>query len=94
MASLVISDNKPGDGTIVGSETVAKSPPDGYTLLVATFAHAINPSMQPKLPYVTDKESAPMILIGRSFNVLVVKPDSRLKSVKDVLDIAKAEPGP
>jgi tripartite-type tricarboxylate transporter receptor subunit TctC len=50
--------------------------------------------MQPKLPYVTDKESAPMILIGRSFNVLVVKPDSRLKSVKDVLDIAKAEPGP
>jgi len=47
----VVVDNKPGAGTIIGTDAVAKSPPDGYTLLVATFAHAVNPSMQPKLPF-------------------------------------------
>src|SRR5271165_5923709 len=47
----VIVENEPGAGTIIGTDAVAKSPADGYTLLVATFAHAVNPSMQAKLPY-------------------------------------------
>ena len=89
----VVVDNKPGAGTIIGSDAVAKSPPDGYTLLVATFAHAVNPSMQPKLPFAWDKSFAPVVLIGRGPNVLVVKADSPYKSVKDVIAAAKANPG-
>ena len=89
----VVVDNKPGAGTIIGTDAVAKSPPDGYTLLVATFAHAVNPSMQPKLPFAWDKSFAPVVLIGRGPNVLVVKADSPYKSVKDVIAAAKANPG-
>ena len=89
----VVIDNKPGGGTIIGTDAVAKSPPDGYTVLVATFAHAVNPSMQAKLPYAWDKAFAPVTLIGRGPNVLVVRADSPYKSVKDVIAAAKANPG-
>ena len=89
----VIVENKPGAGTIIGTDAVAKSPADGYTLLVATFAHAVNPSMQAKLPYAWDKAFAPVILVGRGPNVLVVRADSPYKSVKDVIAAAKANPG-
>lgn len=88
----VIIENKPGASTIIGSELVAHSQPDGYTLLVATLAHAVNPSMQSKMPYDTDKAFAAVTLIGSSHNVLVVKPESPFKTVKDVLDAAKAKP--
>ena len=89
----VIIENKPGAGTIIGTDAVAKSRADGYTLLVATFAHAVNPSMQAKLPYAWDKDFAPVILVGRGPNVLVVRLDSPFKSVKDVIAAAKANPG-
>lgn len=88
----VLIENKPGAGTIIGTDLVAKSPPDGYTLVIATFAHAVNPSLQPKLPYATDKAFAPVILIGRSPNVLVVRPDSPYKSVQDIIAAARAKP--
>jgi tripartite-type tricarboxylate transporter receptor subunit TctC len=89
----IVIENKPGGGTIIGTDFVAKSPPDGYTLVIATFAHAINPSLQPKLPYDTETAFAPIGLIGRSHNVLVVKPDSSFKSVADIIAAAKASPG-
>ena len=89
----VVVENKPGAGTIIGSDAVAKSAPDGYTLLIATFAHAVNPSLQPKLPYEWDRAFAPVILIGRGPNVLVVRADSPYKSVQDVLADARANPG-
>jgi tripartite-type tricarboxylate transporter receptor subunit TctC len=89
----VIIDNKPGAGTIIGTDALAKSNPDGYTLVMATLAHVVNPSIQPKLPYDYAKAFAPVMLVGRSPNVLVVRPDSPFKSVKDVIAAAKAKPG-
>ncbi|WP_354677996.1 tripartite tricarboxylate transporter substrate binding protein [Cupriavidus plantarum] len=89
----VVVDNKPGGGTIIGTDNVAKSAPDGYTLVIATFAHAVNPSLQPKLPYDTDKAFAPVVMLGRSPNVLVVRAESPYKTVQDVVQAAKKQPG-
>jgi tripartite-type tricarboxylate transporter receptor subunit TctC len=89
----VIVDNKPGAGTIIGTDAVAKSAPDGYTLVMATFAHAVNPALQPKLPYDTDKAFAPVALIGVSPNVLVVRADRPYKTVAELVAAAKAKPG-
>ena len=89
----VLIDNRPGAGTLIGSDLVAKSPPDGTTLLMATFAHAVNPAMQPKLPYDTDKAFAPVALVGVSPNVLVVRADAPYKTVADLVAAARAAPG-
>jgi tripartite-type tricarboxylate transporter receptor subunit TctC len=89
----VIIDNKPGAGTIIGTDYVAKSAPDGSTLVMATFAHVVNPSLQAKLPFDWEKSFAPVMLMGRSPNVLVVRPDSPFHSIKDVIAAAKAQPG-
>lgn len=89
----VIIDNKPGGGTIIGSDVVAKSAPDGYALVVATFAHAVNPILMPKLPFDTQKAFSPVILLARGPNILVVRADSPLKTTADVLAAARANPG-
>lgn len=89
----VIVDNKPGGSTIIGTDAVAKSAPDGYTLVMATMAHAVNPSLHKKLPFDTDRAFAPVMLVGRSPNVLVVKPDSPIKTVQDLIATARAKPG-
>ncbi len=89
----VIIDNKPGAGTLIGTDAAAKSAPDGYTMVMATVAHVVNPSIQPKLPYNHDKDFAPVMLVGVSPNVLVVRDSSPYKSVKDIIAAAKATPG-
>lgn len=89
----VIIDNKPGAGTIIGTDLVAKSPADGYTLVVASFAHAVNPSLMTKLPFDTEKAFSPVILLARGPNVLVVRAESPFKSVADVVTAALAQPG-
>lgn len=89
----VIVENKPGAGTIIGSDYVAKSAPDGYTLVVATFAHAVNPSLMQKLPFDTQKAFAPVMLLARGPNVLVVRADSPYQTVADVIAAARAKPG-
>jgi len=89
----VIIDNKPGAGTIIGSDAVAKSAPDGYSVLVSTFAHAVNPSLMARLPYDTQKAFAPVVLLARGPNVLVVRADSPYRSVADVVAAAHANPG-
>jgi tripartite-type tricarboxylate transporter receptor subunit TctC len=93
LGQQVIIDNKPGAGTVIGTDAVAKSAPDGHTIVIATFAHAVIPSMVPKLPYAHDKAFAPISLIARGPNVLVVRADSPFKTVKDIVDAARAQPG-
>jgi tripartite-type tricarboxylate transporter receptor subunit TctC len=88
----VIIENKPGAGTIIGTQAVAASEPDGYTLLMGTFSHAVNLSLNPKLPYDPHKDFAPVALIARSFNFVVVNPKSPIKSIADLIAAAKAEP--
>jgi tripartite-type tricarboxylate transporter receptor subunit TctC len=90
-ASIVI-ENKPGAGTIIGTQAVASSEPDGYTLLMGTFANAVNPSLKAKLPYDPHRDFAPVALIARSFNIVVVNPNSPIKSIADLIAAAKAEP--
>jgi tripartite-type tricarboxylate transporter receptor subunit TctC len=88
----VLIENKPGAGTIIGTQAVAVSDPDGYTLLMGTFANAVNPSLNAKLPYDAQKDFAPVALVARSFNVVVVSPKSPIKSIADLIAAAKAEP--
>lgn len=88
----VIIENKPGGGTILGTQTTATSPPDGYTLVMATFAHAVNPSLNSKLPFDTFKDFAPVALVARSFNIVVVNPKLPIKSIADLTAEAKAHP--
>jgi tripartite-type tricarboxylate transporter receptor subunit TctC len=93
LGASVIVENKPGAGTIIGTQAVAGSEPDGYTLLMGTFAHAVNPSLNAKLPYDPHKDFAPVALIARSFNIVVVNPKSSIKSISDLIAVAKADPG-
>jgi tripartite-type tricarboxylate transporter receptor subunit TctC len=89
----VIIENRPGAGTIIGTQAVAVSAADGYTLLMGTFAYAVNPSLNAKLPYDPHKDFAPVALIARSFNIVVVSPKSSLRTVADLIAAAKANPG-
>jgi tripartite-type tricarboxylate transporter receptor subunit TctC len=89
----VIIENKPGAGTIIGTQAVAASRPDGYTLLLGTFSHAVNTTLNAKLPYDPHKDFAPVALIARSFNLVVVNPKSQVQSIADLIAAAKANPG-
>lgn len=93
LGQALIIDNKPGAGTVIGTEIVAKAPADGYTLLMTTSAIAINDSLVKKLPYDTGKDITEVALICTGPNVLVTHPNSRFKSVADVIAAAKAAPG-
>jgi tripartite-type tricarboxylate transporter receptor subunit TctC len=88
----VIIENKPGAGTIIGTQAVAASEGDGYTLLMGTFANAVNPGLHATLPYDQHRDLAPVALVARSFSIVVVNPKSSIQSVKDLITAAKAEP--
>jgi tripartite-type tricarboxylate transporter receptor subunit TctC len=93
LGQQVLVDNKPGAGTVIGTDAVAKAPPDGYTLLIASFAFAVNPSLLAKLPYDHPKAFTPITLIGRSPNIVIVPPDRPFKSIAELVAHAKASPG-
>ena len=92
LGASVIIENKPGAGTIIGTQAVATSAPDGYTLLLGTFSHAVNPSLNARLPYDVKRDFAPVALLARSFNIVVVNPGSPIKSIADLIAAAKADP--
>jgi tripartite-type tricarboxylate transporter receptor subunit TctC len=90
----VVVDNRPGAGGNIGSDAVAKSAPDGYTLVMGTVGtHAINTSLYKKMPYDQVKDFAPVVLVATVPNVLVVYPSVPAKSVKELIAYGKANPG-
>ncbi|HUP95598.1 MAG TPA: tripartite tricarboxylate transporter substrate-binding protein, partial [Burkholderiales bacterium] len=82
-ANFVI-DNRAGAGGTIGTEIVAKAPPDGYTLLVASSSHTINPSVYKKISYAPLRDFAPITLIASGPGLLVVHPSVPAKSVKEL----------
>jgi len=88
----VIVENKPGGGTVIGTEMAAKSPPDGYTLFVAALPFAVIQSLY-KTPFDVTRDFAPITLAGVSDNMLVAHPAFPVNSVQDLIKLAKAKPG-
>ena len=92
LGKQVIIDNRAGAGGVIGTEIVSKAPADGYTLLVISLAHAVNPWLY-KLPYDPIKAFAPIGVMGSGPNVVVVHPDLPVKSIKELVALAKQKPG-
>jgi tripartite-type tricarboxylate transporter receptor subunit TctC len=93
LGQTVIVENKPGAGATLGADYVAKSKPDGYTLLVGAVHHTIASSVYKKLPYDFQKDLAPITTIALVPNVLVVNASTPVKTVAELVKLAKAEPG-
>ncbi len=89
----VVVDNRPGAGGTIGAAVVAKSPADGYTLLVHSAAHAYNPSIYPNLSYDTVKDFVEIVPLAGQPNVLIVAPSLGVKSVAELIALAKQKPG-
>ena len=90
----VIIDNRPGANSIVGSEIVARSMPDGYTLLVDNITgHAANATLYRKLPFNSIRDFSPIILMGATPNAIVVLPSTPAQNLKEVVALAKSQPG-
>lgn len=89
----IIVENRPGAGGNIGTDAVAKSPPDGYTLLVATSAHAMNASIYRTLAFDPVGDFTPIVLAARAASILVVNPSVPAKSLKELIALAQAKPG-
>ena len=90
----VIVDNRTGAAGNVGSEVVAKAPPDGYTLLLGTIGtNAINAALYSKMPYNVRTDFAPITLVANAYLLLVMHPSVPVRTVKEVIALAKAQPG-
>jgi tripartite-type tricarboxylate transporter receptor subunit TctC len=87
-----VVDNRPGAGSTIGAELVAKSPPDGYTLLMVSNTHVISAALYKKLHYDAINDFTPVLQFGDAPNVLVVHPTLPVKTVKDLIALAKAKP--
>ena len=89
----IVVDNRSGAGGTIGSDLVAKAPPDGHTMLINNISLAVNATLIPKLPYDTLKDFAPVSIIGRQPNIMVVHPGVTAQSVQGFLDMVRAKPG-
>lgn len=88
----VVIDNRPGSGGVIATEILAKSPPDGYTLIVVATGHALNPSMYAKLPYDTFKDFTAITEVANSPNILLVNNQLPVKTVGDLVALARSKP--
>ncbi|HZP75962.1 MAG TPA: tripartite tricarboxylate transporter substrate binding protein [Pseudolabrys sp.] len=93
LGQQVFVDNRAGAGGVIGSEVAAQAPPDGYTLLLISIAHAISPALHSKLPFDPVKSFTPISILATGPNVLVVNPELPVKSVKELIALAKQQPG-
>jgi tripartite-type tricarboxylate transporter receptor subunit TctC len=89
----VIVDNRPGASGIIGTEMTAKSPPDGYTIELVSNTISVNPAVFKKLPYEFDKDLAAVSLLAATPYILTVHPSLPVRSVKELIALAKARPG-
>jgi len=93
LGQQVIVDNRPGVSGMIGAELAVKAPPDGYTLLTVPITYAVTPSVFPKMPYDAEKDLAPVALVAAAPFILVVHPTLPVKTVKDLIALAKSRPG-
>jgi tripartite-type tricarboxylate transporter receptor subunit TctC len=93
MGQTFVVDNRPGAGSLNGTETVAKAAPDGYTLLTVAASFTINPSLHERLPFDPIRDFAPITRLAALPHILVVHPTLPVKSVKELVALAKAKPG-
>ena len=89
----IVVENRPGAGGNIGSGLVAKAEPDGYTLLMVSIGHAVNPSLYAKVPFDPIKDFAPITLVAAVPNMLVVHPSVPVGSVQELIALAKEQPG-
>ncbi len=88
-----VVENRPGANALIGTEAVAKAAPDGYTLLLTTNIFTINPWLYPNVPFNVERDFAPITLAGSTPNLLVVHPSIPVKTVKELVTLAKSRPG-
>jgi len=93
LGQQVLVENRPGAGGTIGAGMLAKSPPDGYTLAVVSTGHVVNPVLYSSLPYDTLKDFSAVSPLAGQPSVLVVSPSLGVKTVKDLVAMAKAKPG-
>jgi tripartite-type tricarboxylate transporter receptor subunit TctC len=89
----VVVDNRGGAGGTIGADIVAKAPPDGHTLLIASMGLAVNAVLYPKLPYDTLQDLAPVTMVGEQPNIVVVHPSVAAKSMSELLALVRVKPG-
>ena len=89
----VVVENRPGGGTTIATDMLAKAPADGYTIMQAITAHAINPTLYAKLPYDTQKDFSCVTQIGTLYGLLLAHPSFPAKNVTELIALAKARPG-
>ena len=89
----VVLDFRPGGGSMIGSEAVARAAPDGYTMLATVAQHAINPAIHARMPYDTVRDFTPLVQVASSPFMLVVNPALPVRSVRELLATARARPG-
>ena len=93
LGQQVLIDNRAGAGSNIGTEIVAKAPRDGYTLVMATVQHIVNPFLFVSLPFDSVRDFAPISLISKAHIVLIVNPETPVKNLQELIAAAKAKPG-